>query len=329
MNPAFRPRSSGLAILLVLSLFTSCREQSVATADDPLVARVGGREIRVSDYEDELRWRADNHHPLPNKHELIDELIERAALLERAEREGLHRDPKLVRRWESLLIAQLREPVDNPLQQSNISPEELQAAYEERASEWSVESVDRFSILFIAAEERATPATRDEARARLEEGLAKAAAEPATGGRGPAAGGFGAVAIEFSDDQPSRYRGGDVGWIPSKTTELPRLPASVLDAGRQLALGETSPIIETPSGFFAIMKTDARAGGPRPLEEISGELTRRLLIERQQRTREAFLNEALEAVHIERIERTIDKLPSTQALTSQTPPATSPAALTH
>ena len=79
-------------------------------------------------------------------------------------------------------------------------------------------------------------AKKAELRARMEEGLKKASETPVEGGRGAASIGFGAVAVEYSDDQVSRYRGGDIGWLDDGNFSY-RWPKEVLAAGYALEKG--------------------------------------------------------------------------------------------
>jgi parvulin-like peptidyl-prolyl isomerase len=288
---------SFLCLLAAVGLSSQCEKAPVATtvpAPDTL-AVVAGQAITKEDLLAEARWRQAKRQPVPAPAELLQEMVNRLALVERARQAGLADEPETKRRIESVLIARLREQqLDAELAKVEISEEELAAAYQDRLAEFSQAALDRFAILFQEVDAKASEARRAEARQRLESGLAQAAAAPAGGGRGPAASGFGATAIDFSDDQISRHRGGDIGWV-AEATESPRVPAEVLAAGRALELGARSGAIETAQGFYAIMKTDSRPGGARPLEQVAGELKQTLLREKRRATEERFLAEAIRA----------------------------------
>jgi parvulin-like peptidyl-prolyl isomerase len=286
-----------LCLLAAAGLSSQCKKAPVATtapAPDAL-AVVAGQAITEEDLLAEARWRQAKRQPVPAPAELLQEMVNRLALVERARKAGLADEPETKRRLESVLIARLREQqLDAELAKVEVSDEELAAAYQERLAEFSQAALDRFAILFQEVDAKASETRRAEARQRLESGLAQAAAAPAGGGRGPAASGFGATAIDYSDDQIGRHRGGDIGWV-AEAADTPRVPAEVLAAGRALELGARSGVIETAQGFYAIMKTDSRPGGARPLEQVAGELKQTLLREKRRAMEERFLAEALGA----------------------------------
>jgi parvulin-like peptidyl-prolyl isomerase len=102
------------------------------------------------------------------------------------------------------------------------------------------------------------------------------------------------VAAQHSEDQVTRYRGGDLGWIESDAKET-RLPANVLEAGRALEKGKRSGVLEATDGFYVIMKTDARAGGPRAMEEVADNLRQQLLRDKRRVLEEQFLSDAMQS----------------------------------
>jgi len=286
-----------LALLAVAAAaLTQCEEAPSdvdASSDATRLATVAGHPITEADLMAEAELRLSQREALPSPSDLLDQMIDRRALLAKARAEGLDKDPAIRRRMESVLIARLREQeLEREVAEAQISEEELREAYEARTGELSRKGQDRFAMLYIEATEKGSSERREEARARLEEGVARSDANPAPGGRGPAAMGFGGIAMDYSDDQIGRYRGGDIGWLEAGAQSA-RLPAEVLEVGRTLAKGERSEIIETPLGFYVIMKSDTRAGGMPPFEEVSPTLHQQLLVEKRRAIEERFLAEAI------------------------------------
>jgi hypothetical protein len=280
---------------------------SAPDADDVL-ATVAGQPITEADLREEAEWRLSRREAVPGPAELLDEMIERRALLAKARSEGLDEDPATRRRMESILIARLRErDLGKAVAAASVGEEELREAYESREVELSRAGQDRFATMFLEASEKSSETHRAEVLARLEEGVAKSDANPAPGGRGPAAMGFGAVASEYSDDQAGRYRGGDIGWVATGSGS-PRVPEGVLEVGRGLAKGERSDIIETPAGFYVIMKTDSRPGGMPSFEEVSVKLHRLLLVEKRRAIEQRFMAETLAAADVSVDSAALDKV---------------------
>jgi peptidyl-prolyl cis-trans isomerase C len=290
----FLPRT--IVLCATACLVSQCEKPTTtgapATKEDAL-ATVGSQTITEKDLIQEAEWRKANHQAVPAAPELLKEMADRLALVEKAKQSGIADDPETQRRVQSVIIARLREKqLDAELAKVAVSDEELKAAYDSRSAEFARKGLDRFAILFQAADAKASEARKAEAKKRLEDALVLADAAPAAGGRGPAAGGFGQVAAQHSEDQVTRYRGGDVGWLESDAKET-RLPANVLEAGRALEKGKRSGVLEATDGFYVIMKTDARPGGARSLEEVADNLRPQLLREKRRALEEQFLADAL------------------------------------
>ncbi len=98
------------------------------------------------------------------------------------------------------------------------------------------------------------------------------------------------MAVEYSDDQVSRYRGGDLGWLDEGNFSY-RWPKAVLEAGYTLPQGGVSGIIEADDGLYAVMKTDRRDGTTTSLEEAKPSLRRELLAKKRTEIEAAFLAE--------------------------------------
>lgn len=321
------PRFTRKAIVLCAAacFLSHCRKAEETTAQGAL-AVVAGRAVTEQDLLKEAEWRKANHQEVPAAPQLLKELVERLALVEKAKRTGLADDPDTLRRIQSLLIVRLREKeLETQLSKVSVSDEDLARAYEARRVEFARKGLDRFSILFQAVDSKASDQRRAEARKRLEEGVALADANPSPGGRGPAASGFGSTAIQYSEDQASRYRGGDIGWVESDAKDT-RWPSNLLEAGRALEKGRRSGIIETPEGFYVVMKTDSRPGGERPLEEVAEGLRQQLLRDRKLAIEEAFVADALKLSNAEIHAGAADKvkLPVPSTTKSGSEPTLSP-----
>lgn len=259
---------------VVVAVLCSCG-RPVPPAD--LVARVGVREVRVEDLEREAARRSASGQPSLGGEALLEELIRREVMIDRALKLGLDRDPVVLRSWENLLIGRLRE-------------RELEPRL--RAVEASADGVDlprgtnrvprarpeqrRFAVLQMKVPSRGSEVARTRAIARLREARDLAARDTAEDA------GFGSLAVDYSDDQATRYRGGVVGWFTSDPTKS-RLPPEVLAAGFGLRWpGEISDVIPTAKdGFYLVKMLESRHGDPE-----SPDPDRTAAVERQARLRQ-------------------------------------------
>ena len=283
-----------------LCLLGQCRKSASSDmSHEDVLAVVAGQRITAQDLRAEAEWRKANNQFVPDAEALLKEMVNRTAMVEQARQSGVVDDPDTRHRIESLKIARLREKLLDPdLAKITVTDEEVTTAYHARTAEFARKGLDRFAILFQAAQSKMSEARHVEARKRLETALVQADANPAPGGRGPAASGFGAVAIDYSDDQTSRYRGGDIGWIETDAKPT-HCPEPVIAAGRALRTGARSDILECEDGYYVIMKTDSRPGGVRPLEEVAERLRQSLLHEKQRACEERFVAHAIELAKVE------------------------------
>jgi len=99
------------------------------------------------------------------------------------------------------------------------------------------------------------------------------------------------VADDYSEDQASRYKGGDVGWFDQGRTAY-RWPAEVVSAGFALKTnGEISGVIRATNGFYIVSKLESRDSVTTPLEQVQASLERGLLSEKRREVEAAFRRE--------------------------------------
>lgn len=287
-----------VGVLLLLLWAAGCgRERPVdrvSASESSVLAQVGERVLRAEDWEAETaRWRSARR-PVVGAEEVVREWVERESLLLRARAAGLEDDPAIQREVELLLVSRLLERELKPqLEAVTITAEALRAEYERDLARYTQPARVRLASVFQEVGRRAGETRRAEARARIEEARARVLAEPAPGGRGPAANGFGLVAAEYSDDQASRYRGGDLGWLEPDRFDY-RWPRAVLEAGYALSVGEVSDVVDTDAGFYLVMKTDERPVVVQSFEEVEAVLRQSLLVRQRQALEAAYRQAAVQ-----------------------------------
>jgi peptidyl-prolyl cis-trans isomerase C len=224
---------------------------------------------------------------------LLQEMIQQEALVQRAKNAGLNKDPQLAHEIENLLIGKfLEHELTKQIEAVKITPEEVKADYESNIAKYTQPAKARLAILFLEAGARSSDAKRAETRARLNEARAKFQENPEAARRTSPAPGFGALAVDYSDDQASRYRSGDIGWLEAGNFAY-RWPKAVLEAGHALEKNQLSDVIETASGFYLVMKTDARPGSVMPLEKIEAQLRESVLLKKRRELDESFRKESI------------------------------------
>lgn len=227
----------GLVGILVLA---GCKPKN-ERIDNPLLARVGTSEIRA----DEVRQRLAGTGARPE--DILPQLVDEYALAERAKQLGLDQKPEILRSYRNLLAGRLREEVLEPALSALEPTEEAIGQYYEQNKDkkYTRSAQCRGALLYVEAPE-SHPDRRAQGRLRIEQARQDALKQE----NSPDLRGFGALAATYSEDQTTRYKGGDFGWIAEN--DLPaRWPAQVMK--KLFALkdtGEVSDVLEAPEGFF-------------------------------------------------------------------------------
>jgi len=97
---------------------------------------------------------------------------------------------------------------------------------------------------------------------------------------------FGLLAQRHSEHQPSRYRGGDIGWLTVGDTNSGWAPALLGAIFKLSQPGEFSPVIETPGAFYVVKLIESQPAEVRPLEEVKAGIEYSLLREKAQQQQE-------------------------------------------
>ena len=247
-------------------------------AEDPVVAKIGSREIFAADIKPQL----ENLGPAERKALLADRdqlarfvrsALLRDAVLAEARGAGWDKNPRSLAALdrlrdqyivESYLVEVGKVPEGFP------SEEELKQAYDAEKERLRMPRRYRLSQIFIAAgpDKKAAGTRAQELRASLEE-------EPAE---------FVAMAKRNSNDAASAARGGDLGWLAADEIR-PAIRSAVAPLGK----GQISPPVEEPEGFHIVRVDEVREAGPASFEEVREQLAVALRNRRAALNRESYL----------------------------------------
>ncbi|MDA3923258.1 MAG: peptidylprolyl isomerase [Kiritimatiellae bacterium] len=268
-------------IPVALTFCVSCSQetQTEPVADSDVLVTMGEETITVPDLEAELLRYKKRGRSVFSKKEMLDRMIEFKSQAQRARSLGLQKDPVVERQIEHILVTALRKK-EQPLPDIEIPDEELKKVYDADISKYTRPAADRLAILFLKVEKNASPQKQADVRKRMDEAKTKADQQPVNSGRGSSMQGFAQLSMTYSDDQVSRYRGGDIGWS-NRNSPSPRVPEKVWNIGVALKVGGVSDIVETPVGLYLIKKTDSRPESATPFEKVRVSIRKKILAERR------------------------------------------------
>jgi parvulin-like peptidyl-prolyl isomerase len=198
-----------------------------------------------------------------------------------------------------------------------VSDEEVRAAYEANAARYTRPAQRRLAVLVLKKTQRMSKEKVASLRARMAEAREAAVA------MAPGEQGFGKLAIRYSEDQATRYRGGDTGWTAEGKS---RWHPEAVEAGFALeAPGQVSDVIETADGFYLVKFMEARPSTMLELDKIAPSIRQELLKVKRREERTAFVSSVKAATDIEifedALERNAERLAGVAEAEGPEPPA--------
>lgn len=309
MNPFPQFTMARMALLSAIGCLALAGCSRSPVPDPTIVAIVGDRTIRAEDVQQEIAWRQRHRRPVPEPAALLEEMISQEALLQKARAAGIDQDPEFQRTWRALLVAKLKERDLAPrLEAVEVTPEELRAASEKEAQRHAQPAKARLAFIQIKTNSRMSEEQIAELRGRIDEARVRALALSSASNAG-----FAQVAVDYSEDQASRYKGGDVGWFDEGQTHY-RWPVDVVAAGFALRNpGDVSAVLRAENGFYLVKKLDTRpasaASATASLPLLEERVGRKLLVQKRETAEKAFFDEARRALGVRTFPEALAAIP--------------------
>jgi len=237
--------AASLALGLLLATASLLAQPAPAKTDDPVVARVNGKELHRSEIETVQRSLAAQGQQMAPE-TLIDQMVSGMLITEAGRKAKLQDDPEVKKKTQQY--------EDRVIQQVYISRAVEAAATDAKLHE----QYDKFVKTQPGAEEvkarHILVASEDEAKAIIVD-LGKGAD-------------FATIATQKSTD-PAKDNGGDLGFF-TRESMVPEFA----DAAFKLGKGQyTKTPVHTQFGWHVIKVDDRRTAAPPSFEESKGELT--------------------------------------------------------
>ena len=282
-----------------------------------VLATVDEVAITLADFEAEVARRGggSSFQTEAARRGLLDEMIRLEVLAAQARRAGYDAEHEMRSEMKHLLAGRYRENHLEPqLRDITVDDDEIESTYHEQADRFTIPAAVRAAIIKFAW----TPTTSPDGRQRIRE-RAASAREAAL--RQSESENFGALAAQHSDDQASRYRGGDLGWLVEGQPDA-RFEEPVLEAILALDPGTLSDLIETASGLYLIKVLDTRDAELRPLAEVAGAIRAEIQARKVDEATQRFHAEATNGLSIRIDENRLAaiEIPGTEIVDTQRRP---------
>jgi len=274
---------------------------TTGSVPDEWLARVGERYITPAEFTAEMERRGGRrpgqYHELEQRQRLLDDMIFRAAMVEAARADGLHRDPEVRRSMEAILINKYTQTKLEPMRDAiEISPDEVRGYYEAHGDDYIVPARKRLAMIHLEVNPNAPESRWEETRARAEQLLEQARALDIDVPH------FGDLARRHSDHRGSRYRGGIIGWL-SAEGRRPRFNAVVTEAAAELDQpGQLSPVLRGEDGYYLVRLVQSEPRRERSLEQLTAGIRQRILREKLQQVERDF-----QAAQMNRVDKQINQ----------------------
>lgn len=264
-----------LTLLAVLGIsLTGCRDLSAKRAAHKgnVLAQINDTVITVSDLEERLNNQSPyvraRYASVEQKKEYLDNLVKFEVLAAEARKQGIDRDPEVVRTMKQVMIQKLLKARFDKLKQEDITDADVQRYFDGHPEEFNRPPEIRASLILLA----------DEATAK------KVVADPRTQGIENL--GFRQLVGEYSIDQETKERGGDLRFFDQNNRELPR---EIVDAAFKLVnIGDVTPVVKTARGYAVLKLTGQRRALTRSLAEVTPQIRAKLFRDKRQRLMDEY-----------------------------------------
>ena len=248
-----------------------------------VLAKVGDRTITVGEVADRLASQSPylqaRFDSPERRKEFLDNLVRYELLVYEAKRRGYENDPEVVSARRNIMIQELiKQEVDQPLEDNEITDAEVQASYDANPTEFDREAQVRASHIFI----------KDRAKAAR---VLKEAKEADRAG-------FTKLARAESEDEETRTDGGDLRFF---TADAEKPTAAVRKAAFSIdRVGSVYPeLVAADGGYHIVMLTGKRAELKRTYEQAKRAIRHKLSRERKEAAMKALTERLRKEVAVE------------------------------
>ncbi|MCI5223821.1 MAG: peptidyl-prolyl cis-trans isomerase [Candidatus Electrothrix sp. AR4] len=257
------------------------------------LAEINGAIITDYAFREEMQHRMGDYTTLEKRSELLDEMVQFEVRYAAAVQKGIDKDPKVVEAFRRMVVNRYLQQYLTPrLEESSVTETEISTYYTNHLDQFLSPEMVRVAVIKISvptnvSEEKKEQLLQKAHKAR-DEAIALSADVTA----------FGRVAVTYSDDQVSRYRGGDSGWLNMNAPEQKWEQGVINHISSLKNPGDISPVIQGKEGFYLLKLMEVRKSVPLPFEQVKDKIGYRLVQEQKQQIADVFFREAKKRIDV-------------------------------
>lgn len=283
---------------------TSDKDQSKVSTESPgagtqseeelnaVLATIDGVEIRVREFQERINRQSPyiraRYTSNEQKKEFLENLIRFEVLAMQAKKEGFDKNPDVIRTMKQVMIQKLmKDRFENGISPDDVTDAEMNAHYEKNHAEFHKPEEVRVSAIIVS-----------------KKAAGNAAAKAALGDKGSSNKGFRELVAQFSTDEDTKLRGGDLRYFTADNTEIPK---EVVAAAFLLKkTGDVAgPIATSDKRFYIIKQTGHRKAIDKTFDQVKRQLQNRIYRDKRTQAQKDFVQGLKQSAKIQIFE---DKL---------------------
>lgn len=247
------------------------------------LAVIGEKSITVDHFRAEMA-RQRGTFDAERKEELLDNIVRSELIFAAARSAGYESDPVVIAAVKQAMVGKyMRDNLEPKMAKLTATDQEAEAYYNSHQAEFGAAAMIHVAMIKIAVSPKYSAEKKGEllkraVQARGEALLLKAPA-------------FGAVAVNYSDDQDNRYRGGDIGWLQAgaEGSRFDKKVSAAIAALRKA--GEISPVITAPDGYYLVKLIEAKEASVKPFAAVKDGVRYQVVQEKKQQLEQEFIEQ--------------------------------------
>lgn len=274
-----------VALVALVVAVSGCRKSEPPPQE--WVVQVGTQRVTTASFQSEWQRRQSLQERPVQPAEMVGAVVSDWQAYLAAGPLGVLDDPEIQQSIRRVVANRAREAlakkVGKPEWEAPIAPQEIEAIYRGQTSRWEKASAWNLAWLVSSVSPKAQPDRRAAVRERMEEYRRQilASADPKAT--------FAVLCSQHSDDTPTRYLGGEMGWLTRPQLAGRLSPECLEQLSTLSASNRLSTVVESSNRMTLIFQLGFRPVQMRPLDEVAAQIRGEI-----ERGRDAAQKRALE-----------------------------------